>query len=110
MNRTVGFTVIYRWTLKPGREDGFQRNWRLVTEHLRDTCGGLGSRLHRADDGTWVAYAQWPDRRSWAEAEVAGQAARQAMAEMSAAVAERHEPVLLEPVADLLVAGREEKP
>jgi hypothetical protein len=25
----------------------------------------LGSRLHVAEDGTWVAYAQWPSREAW---------------------------------------------
>jgi hypothetical protein len=28
-------------------------------------CGSLGARLHRSDEGTFIAYAQWPDRESW---------------------------------------------
>lgn len=54
----VGFTVIYRWRLKPGEADRFQMGWTTMTEVLSRTYGALGSRLHRAEDGTWVAYAQ----------------------------------------------------
>ncbi|MFJ8727139.1 hypothetical protein [Streptomyces sp. NPDC093269] len=32
-----------------------------MTQEIHSRCGSYGSRLHRADDGTWVAYARWPD-------------------------------------------------
>jgi len=99
---TTTFAVIYRWRLAPGSEEAFVAAWRLVTDHLRETCGGLGSRLHRCDDGTWAAYAQWPARRDWERAEVTGETALAASATMAQAVVERFEPVLLSPVADML--------
>ena len=54
------FAVLYRWRLKPGAEDEFREGWRRVTLGILERCGSFGSRLHQADDGTWVAYARWP--------------------------------------------------
>jgi heme-degrading monooxygenase HmoA len=59
------FVALYRWKLKEGQEQKFREGWRRRTGEIYRKCGSLGSRLHRAEDGTWVAYAQWPDRRAW---------------------------------------------
>ena len=61
------FCVIYQWKVKPGKEELFRQTWRTITEAIYRQHGALGSRLHRADDGsgTWIAYAQWPDREHW---------------------------------------------
>ena len=99
----IGFTVVYRWELKPGREDSFIQAWRKVTELIRDQRGGLGSRLHKAADGTWVAYAQWPDRATWERMQAAETVDEEAIELMNDAIAKRYPPLLLEPVADLLV-------
>lgn len=99
------FCVIYRWKLVAGREQAFRLGWEAMTRELREHAGSLGSRLHRCDDGTWLAYAQWPSREAWEQAEVETDAAREAMATMSAATAQRFEPELLEPVVDLLVTN-----
>ena len=66
--------VIYRWRLKEGYEDVFRQGWCEMSESIYRTRGSLGSRLHRAEDGTWVAYAQWPDEKTWREAREAGSA------------------------------------
>ncbi|MEU3374397.1 hypothetical protein ABZ734_28635 [Streptomyces sp. NPDC006660] len=58
------FAVIYRWDLKQGKERQFVDGWHRVTEAILERCGSYGSRLHQADDGTWVAYARWPDEAS----------------------------------------------
>ncbi|GAA2069980.1 hypothetical protein GCM10009801_20320 [Streptomyces albiaxialis] len=55
------FAVIYKWRLKQGKEEQFIASWRRMTTAIHESCGSYGSRLHRADDGTWVAYARWPD-------------------------------------------------
>lgn len=105
---TTGFCVIYRWRVVPGREQQFQEAWETLTQEIRAHEGGLGSRLHRAADGTWVAYAQWPDRGTWEAAGPDTDRARAAMELLYAAVEKRMEPTLLEPVADYLVpAGRD---
>ncbi|HEY9756740.1 MAG TPA: antibiotic biosynthesis monooxygenase family protein [Oculatellaceae cyanobacterium] len=59
------FAVIYRFRVRPGYEQKFQESWSERTEEIKATFGGLGSRLHRASDGTWIAYAQWPSRDAW---------------------------------------------
>ncbi len=56
------FVAIYRWRLKPGREDEFARAWAQLTTLVRQECGSGGSALFRSDDGTYVAVARWPDR------------------------------------------------
>lgn len=101
----IGFCVIYRWKVRPGMEDQFQSAWHELTHEFKDQHGGLGSRLHKSSDGTWLAYAQWPSREAWSEAEIASAQGLLAMRQMQDAVAERLEPILLEPIADLLEAS-----
>ena len=66
------FIAVYRWRVKPGAEEQFREGWRRVTESIYRTYGSLGSRLHRELDGTWIAYAQWPDRKRWEKAQREG--------------------------------------
>ncbi len=51
--------------MKAGYERNFQTGWHQRTEEIYRTCGSFGSRLHQAEDGSWVAYAQWPDRETY---------------------------------------------
>ena len=99
----VGFAVIYRWRLRPGMEQQFQEAWATITETFMEERRGLGSRLHRDDDGYWVAYAQWPSRQAWEQSGELGPADPQVSALMAEAVEESFAPVVLEPVADMLV-------
>jgi quinol monooxygenase YgiN len=101
---TTSFCVIYRFKVRAGQEDTFRDAWRRLTEAIRDRSGGLGSRLHRSDDGWWIAYAQWPDRAAWERAR--GNpipADAEAQERMAGAIEERLPPLLLEPHDDLLV-------
>lgn len=59
------FIALYRWKLKDGFEERFREGWHRRTVEIYEHCGSLGSRLHRAEDGTWVGYAQWPDKATW---------------------------------------------
>lgn len=99
------FAVIYRWRMVAAKEDDFLRSWELLTGELLANGGSLGSRLHRASDGTWVPYAQWPSHEAWERAAVVGAEAQAALVSMAAAVEERIAPILLEPVADYLVTN-----
>jgi quinol monooxygenase YgiN len=103
MSRT-GFAVIYRWRVKPQREADFLAAWETLTIAIRDGRGGLGSRLHRAEDGSWTAYAQWPDRETWERAQSMAPADPAAAGVLRDTVAEAFPPMLLEPVRSLLVA------
>ena len=59
------FVVVYEWQVRPELEEQFQDAWQRVTLAAIRNCGALGSRLHRTDEGKWVAYAQWPTREQW---------------------------------------------
>lgn len=59
------FCVVYQWKVKSGKEELFRQTWREITEAIFAQHGSLGSRLHQAEDGSFVAYAQWPSEESW---------------------------------------------
>ena len=61
------FSVIYTFYVKPGAENDFVKAWSALTELFKEHAGSGGSRLHRDPSGTYVAYAQWPDRSTWEE-------------------------------------------
>lgn len=63
------FCVVYRFHVKSGKEAQFREGWRLVTRKLREENNSLGSRLHKDENGVFIAYAQWPDRNTWDSAE-----------------------------------------
>jgi heme-degrading monooxygenase HmoA len=66
------FAAIYKWRVIPGREAEFEEGWRLGTIAIAEQLGGWGSRLHRAPNGEYFAYAQWPDEETWAKAVAQG--------------------------------------
>lgn len=103
-SREVGFAVVYRWRVIAGREEESVRAWEEVTVALRHE-GALGSRLHRVADGTWLAYAQWPNRHAWETTTVKSPEAEAALRRFQETIEERLEPLLLEPVADYLAAN-----
>ena len=93
------FTAIYRWRLTPGMESQFVEGWERVTRAIRATCGSYGSRLHRCEDGSWLAYARWPDAATRDACEHGDEEGRRMMRE---AVAEDFEELLCEIVSDLI--------
>jgi hypothetical protein len=62
------YAVIYRWEVVPGLAAQFEEGWRRGTERISAEFGGWGSRLHRVSEGVYIAYAQWPDERTWKKA------------------------------------------
>lgn len=82
------FIAFYRWKLKPGKEEQFRAAWSEVTLAIRERCDSRGSRLHKAEDGTWAAYAQWPTRELWEKDCALGDKALAARQKMRDAVAE----------------------
>jgi quinol monooxygenase YgiN len=98
------FAVVYRWRLVEGRERDFELAWARLTERLRAERGGLGSCLHRAEDGSFVAYARWPDRATWQRSRDAGAVDAAAAGRMGEAIAETFEPLLLDLLDDRLGA------
>ena len=96
------FIALYRWSVKEGQEHRFREGWRRLTEEIYRQRGSYGSRLHRAEDGTWVAYAQWPDRQAWEASARAVALDTEASEMMRESIEARYPPMLLEVVDDLL--------
>lgn len=59
------FCVAYRFHPLEEDDTAFIACWKEMTQLIESELGGLGSRLHRTEDGDLYAYAQWPDRASW---------------------------------------------
>ena len=103
MSKSINFCVIYTFKVRPGMEESFMEGWSRLTEAIRDTRGGMGSRLHKSDNGWWVAYAQWPDRQTWESSQANSESPDiEASNLMTEAIEDRVPPILLEPVIDLL--------
>ena len=73
-----------------------------MTEEIYRTYGGLGARLHKAEDGTWVAYTQWLDKQTWETAQQGPAADSEARAMMQESIALRYPKLRLEVLDDLL--------
>lgn len=59
------FAILYAFHVKPGQEATFEAAWEALTRMFYRHAGSLGSRLHRPQGTTYIAYAQWPDRETW---------------------------------------------
>lgn len=59
------FAVIYRFTIKEGQQEIFEKAWRDLTILIAKHEGSLGSRLHEKSNLEYIAYAQWPDEETW---------------------------------------------
>jgi hypothetical protein len=42
----------------------FRQGWRHITETIYKQCKSFGARLHKTEEGTWIAYTLWPDEES----------------------------------------------
>ena len=96
------FVVLYRWKIRPGREDAFTEAWSRISDLLLKERGSLGSRLHRGSDGLWYSYAQWPSAQARKDAFAQGPVDAAASERMNAAILERFPEVVLDPCADFL--------
>jgi len=58
------FAVIYRAYIRAGKEEDYQNAWEIVAHYFVKHRGAVGSCLHRANDGLWIAYSRWPDQKT----------------------------------------------
>jgi heme-degrading monooxygenase HmoA len=100
------FCVLYRFVVHAGLEERFVSSWRELTRHIHEHCGSLGSRLHKAGEREYVAYAQWPSREAWERAELPEGAGRECRAEMRACCETVETQATLDVVEDQLRSGR----
>jgi hypothetical protein len=96
------FIVLYRWRIKPEKEQQFIDAWSEVTDYFLKNWDSLGSRLHRGNDGLFYAYAQWKSAEDREHA-FENAAELEGSAKMSEAIEERLDPTTLEKVADYLL-------
>jgi heme-degrading monooxygenase HmoA len=59
------FAVIYRFVIAEGQEEAFRSAWREMTQLIYQYEGSMGSRLHRENEKSFIAYALWPRREIW---------------------------------------------
>jgi hypothetical protein len=96
------FIALYRWKIKPGKEQQFIEAWSEVTAYYREKWDSLGSRLHRGDDGIFYAYAQWKSVEQRRQA-FAGKINLKAGEKMRDAVNRSFPEVILENLSDFLI-------
>lgn len=58
------FAVIYRGYVKPEREEEYQYLWKKIASYFIEKRGANGSRLHKSEEGFYVAYSLWPDKET----------------------------------------------
>lgn len=75
------FIAVYSFTVKPGMEEQFHQAWAERTREIVIESGSFGSRLHKNEDGAFIAYAQWPSRKAWEDAPPNETSARKQMRE-----------------------------
>ncbi len=94
---------LYRWKIKSGKENQFEKSWAVVTKAMRDLCGSYGSRLHLSESGEYLGYAQWPsiEARNKCELDSRSSLARDLMRE---AIQFSYQVEQLEVKLDLLIA------
>ena len=102
MEREIGFAVIYTFEVIEGQQEQFIEAWTRLTELIREHRGGLGSRLHRDEQGRFVAYAEWPSREVFAADTPLPDEADEVIASMRASMSARDEPWFLASERDLL--------
>ncbi len=98
------FCVIYRWRVRPESENQFIENWTVITRFYVENHGGLGSRLHRGEDGLFYAYAQW-ESAEHCEKAFRNFPEMPSSSKMREAILESLPEIRLESVEDLLVSA-----
>jgi hypothetical protein len=98
---TGAFVAVYRWHIRGGCEEAFQRAWRAETLAFRSAWGSYGTQLSRGDDGTWVAMAYWPSLSRWKEAHARPLALPEAEATLSECILDKERELHLEVAEDL---------
>lgn len=58
------FAVIYRFYLLPSKEEEYVSNWKIITNYFVEHRGAISSTLHKTEEGYWVAYSKWTDRKT----------------------------------------------
>ncbi|MGY6648705.1 antibiotic biosynthesis monooxygenase family protein [Wenyingzhuangia sp. IMCC45574] len=58
-------SIIYKFSVIEDKADAFEDAWEKLTLLFYQYGGSLGSRLHKAEENIYIAYAQWPDEETF---------------------------------------------
>ncbi len=39
----------------------YLKSWGQIADYFVNSCGALGSSLHKTEDNEYIAYSRWPD-------------------------------------------------
>lgn len=65
------FVVSYRFEVHPGENAALEKAWKEVTHLIYRHSGSLGSRLYKTGTTSYLGIAQWPDKATWKNSDVA---------------------------------------
>lgn len=58
------FAVVYRFYIKPTKENQYLKSWKIVSRFFTQNRGALSSTLHKTESGYWLAYSKWPNKKT----------------------------------------------
>lgn len=61
----MSFISVFEIVPRVGYESDLVASAAEMSALFKERFGSLGSRLHRAPDGRFFAYAAWPDKNTW---------------------------------------------
>ena len=64
MDISSSFAVIYRFYLQPSKEEKYVSHWKIVSNYFTKQRGAIASTLHKTEEGYWLAYSKWPDKKT----------------------------------------------
>lgn len=59
------FSIIYSFKIHNDKRDEFIHCWTELTKLIYKFEGSYGSRLHQVTENFFIAYAQWPDKKTF---------------------------------------------
>jgi|SRR6218665_2031770 len=65
------FVVSYNFKIHPDKNQAFEKAWKEVTYLIYRYSGSLGSRLYKSGENMYFGIAQWPDKATWENSDVA---------------------------------------
>jgi len=104
------FYAIYRWKLKEGMEASFIDEWKRATSKIYEECGSYGSRLHLAEDGTYIAYAKWSTKEERRKCWEKWDNDEEFQQLMQRYIDRKYPDIFMEDISDLLMDNPFEKP
>lgn len=59
------FSIIYSFKIHENKQEEFIHYWTELTNLIYKFEGSYGSTLHQANENLFIAYAQWPDKKTF---------------------------------------------